>query len=49
MMDVEKRLDRAAGGVWRAIARDRVKWRQCADQWIVQTSWASGIQCAIEW
>ena len=51
MMDVEKRLDRAAGGAWRVMARDRVAWRKGADQWIVQNDvpWASGNQFAIEW
>ena len=50
-MDMEKRLDRAAGGEWRVMARDRAPWKKQADQWIVQNDvpWASGQQFAITW
>ena len=50
LMETERRLDHAAGGDWRVVARDRVLWKNRADHWIVQNDvpWTSGLQLAIE-
>ena len=51
LSDHDKKLNRAAQGLWREKARDRVEWRRRAEQWILQNdvSWTSGQQFAIEW
>eukprot|EP00439_Symbiodinium_sp_Y106_P024669 s5535_g3.t1 len=46
---LEQNLDGAAGGDWRAIAGDRVKWRECEQRWIdrMDLAWSSGRQLSL--
>ena len=48
---LDKRLNQAAGGVWRQVAQDRTLWKTRTQQWILHNDvpWASGSQFAIEW
>ena len=50
LMKEERDLDKAAGGHWRDVAMDRVKWRAQRDVWLEQQDlpWSSHTQLAIE-
>ena len=51
MTEMDKKMNAVAGGPWRTVARDRVKWKGLANDWIQQQDvpWASGQQFMIEW
>ena len=49
LMQMEGKLDSAAGGAWRELARDRVAWKAREDLWVEREDnpWASGRQLSL--